>query len=184
MTVSGELCCVTLPFCCVAVVALPFPASLGVIVHTYIYAASSFTMSVLGYYCTCAKNACTCTCEYTHTSGTWSQNGYMYSLNYSLHQFTHINIQECSAFLVTRSDPTTVLSFNIVQGPLLIETRLASHSCTDIVWWANRSMHMHCRRPLQDCMNNMVNWQVDVSHSSCFEGWFFYLYATYHNISF
>ena len=33
MTVSGELCCVALPFCCVVVVALPFSASLGVIVH-------------------------------------------------------------------------------------------------------------------------------------------------------
>ena len=28
MTVSGELCCVALPFCCVVVVALPFSASL------------------------------------------------------------------------------------------------------------------------------------------------------------
>ena len=34
MTVSDELCFVTLPFCYrVAVVALPFSASLGVIVH-------------------------------------------------------------------------------------------------------------------------------------------------------
>ena len=32
MTVSGELCCVALLFCCVVVVALPFSASLGVIV--------------------------------------------------------------------------------------------------------------------------------------------------------
>ena len=32
MTVSGELCCVALPFCCV-VVALPFSASLEAIVH-------------------------------------------------------------------------------------------------------------------------------------------------------
>ena len=32
MTVSGELCCVALPFCCV-VVALPFSASLAMIVH-------------------------------------------------------------------------------------------------------------------------------------------------------
>ena len=31
MTVSGKLCCVAMPFCCV--VALPFSASLGVIVH-------------------------------------------------------------------------------------------------------------------------------------------------------
>ena len=28
MTVSGKLCCVALPFCCVVVVALPFSASL------------------------------------------------------------------------------------------------------------------------------------------------------------
>ena len=28
MTVSGELCCVALPFCCVVIVALPFSASL------------------------------------------------------------------------------------------------------------------------------------------------------------
>ena len=33
MTISGELCCVALPFCCVIVV--PFSASLGVIVHVY-----------------------------------------------------------------------------------------------------------------------------------------------------
>ena len=33
MTVSGELCCVALPFCCVVVVALPFSVSLGVIVN-------------------------------------------------------------------------------------------------------------------------------------------------------
>ena len=33
MTVSGKLCCVALPFHCVVVVALPFSASLGVIVH-------------------------------------------------------------------------------------------------------------------------------------------------------
>ena len=33
MTVSGELCCVALPFCCVVVVTLPFSASLEVIVH-------------------------------------------------------------------------------------------------------------------------------------------------------
>ena len=32
MTVSGELCCVALPFCCV-VVALPFSTSLEVIVR-------------------------------------------------------------------------------------------------------------------------------------------------------
>ena len=35
MTVSGELCCAALPFCCV-VVALPFSASLEAIVHVYI----------------------------------------------------------------------------------------------------------------------------------------------------
>ena len=35
LTVSGELCCVALPFCCVVVVALPFSASLGVIVHVH-----------------------------------------------------------------------------------------------------------------------------------------------------
>ena len=34
LTVSGEFCCVALPFCCVVVVALPFSASLKVIVHT------------------------------------------------------------------------------------------------------------------------------------------------------
>ena len=34
MTVSGELCCVALPFCCV-VVALPFSESLGVIVYVH-----------------------------------------------------------------------------------------------------------------------------------------------------
>ena len=33
MTVSGKLCCVVLPFCCVVVVALPFSASLEVIVR-------------------------------------------------------------------------------------------------------------------------------------------------------
>ena len=33
MSVSGELCCVTLPFYCGGVVALPLLASLGVIVH-------------------------------------------------------------------------------------------------------------------------------------------------------
>ena len=35
LTVSGKLCCVALPFCCVVVVvvALPFSASHGVIVH-------------------------------------------------------------------------------------------------------------------------------------------------------
>ena len=33
MTVLGELCCVALSFCCVVVVALPFSASLEVIVH-------------------------------------------------------------------------------------------------------------------------------------------------------
>ena len=38
MTVSGELCCVALPFCCVVVVVvLPFSASLEVIVHTHIH---------------------------------------------------------------------------------------------------------------------------------------------------
>ena len=36
MTVSGKLCCVALPFCCVVVVALPFSASLGVIVHVHV----------------------------------------------------------------------------------------------------------------------------------------------------
>ena len=33
MPVSDELCCVALPFYCVVVVALPFLASLGMIVH-------------------------------------------------------------------------------------------------------------------------------------------------------
>ena len=36
MTVSGELCRVILPFCCVVVVALPFLATLEAIVHAYI----------------------------------------------------------------------------------------------------------------------------------------------------
>ena len=33
VTVSDVLCCVALPFCCAVVVAVPFSASLGVIVH-------------------------------------------------------------------------------------------------------------------------------------------------------
>ena len=33
MPVLGELCCVALLFCCIVVVALPFSASLGMIVH-------------------------------------------------------------------------------------------------------------------------------------------------------
>ena len=37
MTILGELCCVALPFCCVVVVALPFSASLEVIVHVHVY---------------------------------------------------------------------------------------------------------------------------------------------------
>ena len=47
MTVSGELCCVALPFCCivvvvvVVVVALSLSASLGVIVHVT-YVVTSF----------------------------------------------------------------------------------------------------------------------------------------------
>ena len=37
MTVLGELCCVALPFCCVfVVVALPFSASLWLIVHVHV----------------------------------------------------------------------------------------------------------------------------------------------------
>ena len=36
ITVLGELCCVTLLFCYVVVVALPFSASLEVIVYTYL----------------------------------------------------------------------------------------------------------------------------------------------------
>ena len=56
-----------------------------------------------------------------------SQNGYMYSLNYSLHQFTHINMQKNALhFLATGCDPTTVLSLSIVQG------RQASLSCDDL----------------------------------------------------
>ena len=45
MTVSGELCCVALPFCCGVVVALPFSASLGVIVHACVISQIHYIMA-------------------------------------------------------------------------------------------------------------------------------------------
>ena len=50
MTVSGELCCVALPFCCVVVVALPFSASLErLFIHALIRSpySSSLSRSIL-----------------------------------------------------------------------------------------------------------------------------------------
>ena len=48
MTVSGELCCVALPFCCVVVVALPFSASLeGLFMCTYTYIGMTVSLSCL-----------------------------------------------------------------------------------------------------------------------------------------
>ena len=49
MTVSGELCCVALHFCCV-VVALPFLASLGVIVHVRVVTLDIWRLLCVLYY--------------------------------------------------------------------------------------------------------------------------------------
>ena len=70
MTVLGELCCVTLLFCCVVVVALPFSESLGVIVHVYssarIYAEDC--SSTVSYYCLSKLKTNVRTCIYVRTT--------------------------------------------------------------------------------------------------------------------
>ena len=48
MTVSGELCCVALPFCCVVVVALPFSASLeGLFMYMYMYTCGPIAIYIM-----------------------------------------------------------------------------------------------------------------------------------------